>query len=66
MGYHQVVCAPRRGHRRHVPYQHTRSLAPLRAPSPLFPVFDHPLEPWGVAVSNITRSLLGCTAQASR
>jgi hypothetical protein len=62
MGNHQVVCAPRRGHRRHVPYQHTKFLAP----SPLFPVFDHPLEPWNLAVANITCSLLGCTTQASR
>jgi hypothetical protein len=45
MSQYQVVCAPRRGHRRHVLDQHTRFLAPFRAPSPLSPVFDHPLEP---------------------
>lgn len=49
------VCAPGRGHRRHVLDQYIKLLAPFRARSPLAPVFDHPLVPWSVAVAHFTR-----------
>jgi hypothetical protein len=55
VGKYQVVCAPGRGHRRHVLDQDIELLASFRAPLPLPPVFDHPLEPWSVAVSHFTR-----------
>lgn len=57
---------PRRGHHRRALDQHARFLACFMAPSPLSPVFDHPLEPWSVALSSATpRSVPAVTAASN-
>jgi hypothetical protein len=53
-GGNHLVCDPRFDHRLRVLDQHTGFLTPSRAPSPLSSAFDHPLEPWSVAVATFT------------
>src|SRR5207245_9680056 len=56
VGKYRVVCAPGCGHRRHVLAQDIKLLASFRAPLPLPPVFDHPLEPCGAWPSPASRA----------